>query len=98
MWRAAKLDGDLGDARGKALSGPQIKGDASPAPVIDQQTCGDKCFRRRIFCHAGLLAVPIKQGRISRLTSRPVLPSDDIPFDAFRREWPDRLQNLNFFV
>src|SRR5260370_30109079 len=33
---AAKFDHDLGGALGEALAGSKIKGDAGPAPVVDQ--------------------------------------------------------------
>src|SRR2546425_11192662 len=54
---AAELDHDLRAALGETLAGSNIKGDAVPAPVVDQKFAGDKGFGFGSGIHVGLFAV-----------------------------------------
>ena len=42
--RAPELNHDMRMASGHALAGSQIEGNARPAPIVDQQSHGDKSF------------------------------------------------------
>src|SRR5207249_10953315 len=50
---AAELDHDLRAALGETLAGANIKGDAGPAPVVDQKFAGDKGFGFGSGIHVG---------------------------------------------
>jgi len=42
--RAMESDGDLAHPLGQALAGAQVEGHAGPAPVVDNELAGNKCF------------------------------------------------------
>src|SRR5208282_1831576 len=55
---AAELNHDFCAARGETFAGAQVKGHAGPAPIVDQQPSGDKCFRARCLADSRFLAIP----------------------------------------
>src|SRR5713226_1915670 len=54
---AAELDHNLRAALGETLAGANIKGDAGPAPVVDQEFAGDKGFGFGSGIHVELFAI-----------------------------------------
>src|SRR5260370_28967932 len=54
---AAELDHNLRAALGETLAGANIKGDACPAPVVDQKFSGDKGFGFGSGIHVELFSI-----------------------------------------
>src|SRR5713226_2246625 len=93
---AAELDHDLRGALSETLAGTKIKGDACPAPVVDQQFASDKGFGFGSGIHVGLFAVAGHR-LITQFSGR-VLSANHGLRHHFQIEGADGLQNLQFFI
>ena len=73
MRRAMKLNDNLGAAFRQPFPGAQIKGNARPAPIIDQELHGDEGVRAGMRIDARFLTV--SRNGLALDHSRPILPA-----------------------
>src|SRR5438874_5160307 len=93
---AVELNHDFGAAFGEALARADIKRNAGPAPIVDEQFSGDKSFRFRSSVYAGLIAVA--RDRFVANFSRRILSPNDGLRDHFEIERANGLQHFQFFI
>ncbi len=96
MRGAAELDHDLRTALGETLAGADIKRDAGPAPVVDQELAGDKSLG--LGCGADVGLFPVAGHLLVTQFSRRVLPANHGLGHHFQIEGADGLQDFQFFI
>src|SRR5690348_4281659 len=94
--RPFEANGDFDSRSREAFAGSQIKWHAAPAPVIDEKLQGHKSLRRGIGFYPRLL--PISGDRFAFDRSGTILAPHCRSRNGIGLKWPDRLQNLDFFV
>jgi len=80
----------------KTFAGAQVKGDARPAPIINEQLEGDVRFGVGVGLDLGFL--PVTRTGLAIDGSGEILPSHDLTVDVLRFHGADRFEKLDLLV